>query len=190
MEPDEPTRPLYDDHLAIVDRRTSGPGSVVSGVKVTFPAGHRPPQPRKAEPAIGLRSRMVSLHPHVFLHSVCGTTPRCALMVAINFGWTPSNRAYGSCPLGPLHRDGPARHPFFCGDCADVEEVLIAAINAIIKQKIGRTRSLLFDFVVGMRIPAGRYLDAAAPNRGHRRVVLVGAISAKIASYDQPRHPE
>jgi hypothetical protein len=75
VEPGEPTRPLYDDHLAIVDGRTSGPGSVVSGVKVTFPAGHRPPQPRKAEPAIGPRSRMVSLHPRVFLHTVRGTTP-------------------------------------------------------------------------------------------------------------------
>ena len=111
VEPGEPTRPLYDDHLAIVDRRTSGPGSVVSGVKVTSPAGHRPPQPRKAEPAIGLRSRMVSLHPRVFLHSVRGTTPRC---VAINFGWTPRIERT-TAALRPLHRGGPARHPFLWG---------------------------------------------------------------------------
>ncbi len=49
----------------------------------------------------------------------------------------------------------------FCGDCAQAEEALIAAINAIIKQKIGRMCSLPSDFVVAMRIVGGRYLDAA-----------------------------
>ena len=53
-----------------------------------------------------------------------------------------------------------------------------------------RMRSLPSDFVVAMRIVAGRYLDAAVPYRGVIGGVLEGAISAQIASYDQPRHPE
>jgi len=53
-----------------------------------------------------------------------------------------------------------------------------------------RMRSLPSDFVVAMRIVAGRYLDAAVPYRGVVGGVVEGAILAQIASYDQARHPE
>jgi hypothetical protein len=43
-----------------------------------------------------------------------------------------------------------------CGDCAEQEEALIAAINGIIRQKIGRMRSVPCDFV---RLPCGSWVD-------------------------------
>ena len=54
-----------------------------------------------------------------------------------------------------------------------------------------RMRSLPSDLMVAMRIvAAGRYLDAAVPYWGVIGGALEGAISAQIASYDQPRHAE
>jgi hypothetical protein len=110
-------------------------------------------------------------------------------MAAINFVRTPSNSAYGICPQGPC-TEAVQLVTHFCRDCAEAEEALIAAINAIIKQKIGGMRSLPSDFAVAVWIIAGFCLDAAVLYRGNRRVVLEVAISAKMASYDQPRHPE
>jgi hypothetical protein len=73
--------------------------------------------------------------------------------------------AYGSCPEGSC-TEAVQLVTHFCGDCADAEEALIAAINAITKQKIGRMRSQPSDFVVAMRIVTGRYLDPAVSYRG------------------------
>ena len=46
----------------------------------------------------------------------------------------------------------------FCGDCAEAEEALGAAINAIIKQKIGRMRSLSCE-IVRLRVDYRRVLS-------------------------------
>ena len=81
-------------------------------------------------------------------------------MAAINFVRTPSNSAYGICPQGPC-TEAVQLVTHFCRDCAEAEEALIAAINAIIKQKIGGMRSLPSDFVVAVWIIAGFCLDAA-----------------------------
>jgi hypothetical protein len=59
--------------------------------------------------------------------------------------------AYGSYPEGSC-TEAVQLVTHFCGDCADAEEALIATINAITKQKIGRMRSLPSDFVIAMRI--------------------------------------
>ena len=71
-----------------------------------------------------------------------------------------------------------------------MEEVLIAAINAIIQQKIGAHVLYYPISWLACGSPLGAILTLRRQIGGHRRVVLVGAISAKIASYDQPRHPE
>ena len=90
-------------------------------------------------------------------------------MAAINFVRTPSNSAYGICPQGPC-TEAVQLVTHFCRDCAEAEEALIAAINAIIKQKIGRSVLYRPTSLLPCGIVAGRYLDAAAQYRGSSAV--------------------